>query len=730
MDNPVKYPAPPENPARTQSRRVSRHPNQVAPPKEKERTKLPGSEISYIPVHPVASPKGGVPLWRESKRRQVVASFGVMNEACTLSSGASPASGTASSACSKELQQSVDLRDGQSAFTSWELGISLLQQGRPCTRQALGALRRVFQNALVAGDLLSFIDDCGYLRTKLVTGSEWSADLSKGQNRRWVRGLITAIEHVVPANLIVHPSDSFNRVTTFLGWLKRLPVCIRAEEISVDEYYKCDRRISLLDFKDNVYVPMLRRIWAEWFGSFKLQPPFRPRHGSGATADVGRVRAHKWQALHFDRVAHICLRYPNLQPSVESEPRFTPRRVSKALFVPKQAGKDRTICMEPSWLQYLQQGVARQLIDYTHSLQHPLHRFVNVFSQEKNRELCARAYYEDGATIDLSDASDSVSWRLVTELTRGLPLQRYLHGTRSTHTILDGHVVRMDKFAPMGSALCFPIECFVFTSIVELAYREHYGQASRGFQSGISVYGDDIVCPRAIYHRVETILTSLGFKVNATKSFSSGAYFESCGVEYLHGVSIKSIKHPRRHLHCHEAASPDMVGTVSDLANSLLLQGYFLGRRHLLKAFEDVKIDLGTQVVPFMDFMWFDDKSCIPIIAPYVRSRWNCNLQRREYTVKSIGAENLSADSDYQQATADTTLPTRDLRLRHLTYPVVRVDVDERFSQRAVVALSKFGFFDLLEGRDIQDVGHTKTGRLRYKVRRKAHPVVHQCPTM
>lgn len=606
-----------------------------------------------------------------------------------------------------------------SATFSYELASELLVQVYPCCRESLLGLRRCFVSAASSGDLLGFIEACSWLREQLVQTGSLRAALSKGPKPRWVRGLGTAIQHAIPASLLVHPSSEFNALATFLGWLKRLPVCIRPQHDAEDDYYRTDRRIASVDYGANEYVPMLRQIWAEWFGSFRLQRPFTAHHGSGATADMGRVRHHKWRTLTIDAVAHVCLRGANLEP-VHTERRGRPSggRVSKVVFVPKQAGKNRAICMEPAWLQYLQQGVKDQLVAFTHRAGHPLSRMVDIFSQERNRSLCAEAYQRSLATIDLTDASDSVSWTLVGMLTRGLPLQRYLHGTRSVATVIGGHTVRMGKYAPMGSALCFPIECYVFASVVELAFRIHYGKASHGHLSGCSVYGDDIIVPAEIYHLVVGILESLGFVVNTRKSFSSGGYYESCGVEYLYGASIQSVKHPRSHLLSQEVESPEKVGLVTDLANTLYAHGYFRARRKLLKQYEKASVRIGSRCVAFMDLVLFDKDHCVPVVEPYCVSYWNRLLFRREYAHWSCLAANSAATSDHLETMAGWKQRLRSERISCVRGGFITPRVHPKWSDKAVAFLAGTHNWDMLENGDVTVVGKRRTGRLHYRLKR------------
>jgi len=267
----------------------------------------------------------------------------------------------------------------------------------------------------------------------------------------------------------------------------------------------------------------------------------------------------------------------------------------------------------------------------------------------------------------------------------------------------------MDKFAPMGSALCFPIECYVFASVVELAFRMHYDQASSGFLSGCSVYGDDIICPSSIYDRVVDILHSLGFKVNASKSFSSGGYYESCGVEYLYGALINAIKHPRSVLLCQQYVSPEQIGKISDLANTLLQSGYVDARRILLRMFSGTDTVIRNRSVPTSTLLAFDKDHLIPIQEPYRKTYWCDSHQTRYYDQWVVECRPRKSPSDFIQWKEDSYQYGPETSF--LTY-------HEKWTPQGIATLERLGFTELLQQGDIVAAGITRTGRLHYRLRR------------
>jgi len=499
----------------------------------------------------------------------------------------------------------------------------------------------------------------------------------------------------------------------------------------VDEYYSNDRVLSSFDYDDNVYVKPLEAIWYSWLKNFQLREPFLPQHGPGATADCGKKhpRSRKWSSLAWDSVARVCFRLSSLEVALDLPVRPM-TRTAKVRFVPKQAGKDRTICMEPAWLMYLQKGVASQLMKYTQGEKHPLSLLINFRSQDVNRRLCASAYQLGYATIDLTNASDSVSWRLIKRLCRRIPLLRYLYGSRSSATVLDGYTSTFDKFAPMGSALCFPIESILFASVVELAHRIHYGQASSGHFSGCSVYGDDIIVPAELNQLVVDILESLGFSVNTMKSYSSGGYYESCGVEYLHGVRINTIRHPRCLLGVTGQVSPEHIDKIIDMSNSLLQFGCFTARRRLLKFYSNEHLTYGNRTVPFLDLVVFDDRHCVPVIDTYRKGRYIKRWQRSFTTYWALEPVTDKSSCDFQQWKSQNCPRPRQQRLAHangyekLEFHYQRLNClpHARWTPKGVTFLSRFQHWDLLFEGDVKQAGSCRTGRFHYEWRKKFLP--------
>jgi hypothetical protein len=198
-------------------------------------------------------------------------------------------------------------------------------------------------------------------------------------------------------------------------------------------------------------------------------------------------------------------------------------------FVPKTAKTDRSIAVEPLLNSFLQLGVdkvlRKKLCKHGYDLK----------DQERNKVL-ARLGSIDGslATVDLSSASDSISYELVRFL---LPTEWFLllDSLRSGAYKLGGVVSTYEKFCSMGNGFCFPLETLIFAAAARAAIHEvNCGRCH-------AVYGDDIILPTEAFKSIERILGVCGFSVNRRKSFSDGPFRESCGADWYRGQDVRPV---------------------------------------------------------------------------------------------------------------------------------------------------------------------------------------------
>lgn len=235
-----------------------------------------------------------------------------------------------------------------------------------------------------------------------------------------------------------------------------------------------------------------------------------------------------------DLVAHHSVKSKKLFPLWVDDPdeirSLVPVRKDdgKLVFVPKNCKTHRPIIVEPILNGLLQLGVGTYLKGRLRSAG------LDLRDQERNRKL-ARIGSLDGSlsTIDLSSASDTLSWSLIADL---LPPE-WLHFLEilRTGTFTYGDAsYRLEKFSSMGNGFTFELESLVFWGLA-LSATELAG----GDVSNVGVFGDDIIVPSEATPFLLEVLDSAGFWVNSEKSFWSGPFRESCGADWLTGEDVR-----------------------------------------------------------------------------------------------------------------------------------------------------------------------------------------------
>lgn len=312
---------------------------------------------------------------------------------------------------------------------------------------------------------------------------------------------------------------------------------------------------------------------------------------------------------------------------------------SRFRFVHKTFGKPRCICIEELETQWLQQALRRALVSCIE--EHPLTRgFVSFREQCINADLALQASLDrEMATIDMSSASDRISRGLVERLFCRVPQLRRMLMACSTRVIAlpPGHRIKnlyAKKFAPMGSAVCFPVMGLVhFALIRSLAsfFSPPYVEIPK-----VYVYGDDIIVNCELALKVFAFLPLFGMKLNQSKSFVNSHFRESCGMNAFHGVDITPTR-----FKVIASFPPCNKVLMSALSNEgdLYAKGFtetagFI-RQELLhfaaygaKYFPRVRRESGL-------LGWIREDYDAPWQTNYAR-RWNSELQRYEYKVRTV----------------------------------------------------------------------------------------------
>lgn len=209
--------------------------------------------------------------------------------------------------------------------------------------------------------------------------------------------------------------------------------------------------------------------------------------------------------------------------------------------VAKDSFKRRGICVEPALNVFYQLGYG----SYLRSLLKRKWGIDLKHDQDKHREMAREGSLSGSlATIDLSSASDLISKTLVEIL---LPRRwlTVLNSLRSPFSRVNGKWVRLEKFTSMGNGYTFELETIVFHSIVRVVASERWPDVDPADwvkTRFISQYGDDCIVPEEIADVVLAAFQTCGFRINRSKTYTSGPFRESCGGDYHTGVDVRTFK--------------------------------------------------------------------------------------------------------------------------------------------------------------------------------------------
>jgi len=404
---------------------------------------------------------------------------------------------------------------------------------------------------------------------------------------------------------------------------------------SIDRWIDLDRSLpTKTDIASAVdpYVPFVAQIlFGATIGS-AMTSPLKGKHGPGVVSEKFGPNS-RWDFTLISEQAAMLAGDEFFRPTWSSLADTPPLRgvvPSRLVAVPKTAEKPRLICIEPSYNQFLQQALMANLKKEFEDR----HLVCGFTYQDFNRE-GAREGSITGrlATIDLSDASDRVSMALVEHIFGfNQSFMRFLRLSRTPFVQLpDGNIMLPRKFASMGSALTFPVEAMVFTALVITSICRELNDfrpstirswGRRGH--GLSVYGDDIVIPVEHSHAAMNHLEASGLKVNVSKSFLTGKFRESCGLDAYDGYEVSPV-YLRQREPSHRDDVTELISWVSfrnQMFNSNLRDDLY----HTLGYLDSFLTNLGVTYVPSGTVCvgLETDDSTRPV------TRWSEDLQRLE----------------------------------------------------------------------------------------------------
>lgn len=343
----------------------------------------------------------------------------------------------------------------------------------------------------------------------------------------------------------------------------KLPCTPSRERKALESFIENERSFNVfpLPKKDTlVFHNVSFMLWSSLLRDIRLDE-LVPKHGPGQTAErISGNGKYVWRFWH-DRLEPYFPLVDNAYSASSGGGVVSARELedvsilhsddeipARVVTVPKTLKGPRVIAIEPCCMQYAQQAISRVLTRKLES--HPRYKgHVNFTDQSINGGLALTAS-SDGrfATIDLSDASDRVPLGYALSMFQSNPdLKDAIEACRSNVAELpDGRKVRMRKFANMGSALCFPVEAMYFYTICIVALLEfHDLPVSRSnidfVATGVYVYGDDILVPTDAAATVLEHLRKYNCKVNERKTFLTGKFRESCGVDAYNGRVVTPV---------------------------------------------------------------------------------------------------------------------------------------------------------------------------------------------
>jgi hypothetical protein len=397
---------------------------------------------------------------------------------------------------------------------------------------------------------------------------------------------------------------SIRQLTLMFGKIL-LPCSDTRKDAAIEGYLQCEQSVKSADdargpqeIED--FHRISRLLWADLFSAVDnsiANFEVLPKHGPGSTADrlsgnqkfnqtewterlervfpAGDFLLPHWK--YISNLDHINW----LEPGKE--------RPVRVVLVPKTLKTPRIIAIEPTAMQYAQQGILEAFEKAVNADDNARH-FIQWKSNIPNQELARLgSLYGDLATLDLSEASDRVSNQLVRTMFANHPhLGEAVDATRSRKaevpTKNGKKIIRLAKFASMGSALCFPVESLVFMTVIFLGIEKELRRPLtqddiKSFRGQVRTYGDDIIVPVRYVRSVVSSLETFGFKVNASKSFWTGYFRESCGKDFYKGEDV-SVVRVRREFPTQQNDAQEIISTVS-LRNQFYKRGLWKTVRYL-----------------------------------------------------------------------------------------------------------------------------------------------------
>lgn len=285
---------------------------------------------------------------------------------------------------------------------------------------------------------------------------------------------------------------------------------------------------------------------------------------------------------------------------------------NRLALVEKDAETKRAITCEPTLNLLVQRQYGIAIRDALYSVG------IDLRDQTLNQRLAEAAWSDGLATLDLRNASNSLSISLCRQL---LPWEWFIElmMCRSESTLMpDGSTIELEFMGSMGNGFTFELESLIFYALT-------YAIGSKT----IGVYGDDIICDASVSESLIQLLDYVGFSINLKKSFVKGAFYESCGKHYHRGGDVSPC-YIRGNL-----ADRDLFGVLTDI-NGIL--------RWSMRTYGEYRYKLVTPLIKLLPSSirnlripdGFGDGAVIGDNIPLVYGKYRCTVIVPERTVYAV----------------------------------------------------------------------------------------------
>jgi hypothetical protein len=174
----------------------------------------------------------------------------------------------------------------------------------------------------------------------------------------------------------------------------------------------------------------------------------------------------------------------------------------------------------------------------------------------------------------------------------------------------------------MGNSCTFPVESLLFLAVTVSSVLVSRGegfspQAVKKLAGEVTVFGDDIIVPTDSLELLVAGLELLRFKVNSQKSYWTGLFRESCGVDAYEGHRVTPIYFKGTAT----KSKPESSARALDTSRNFFLKFYVNVSNYVVQSIEEqtplVRAD--SEVVGRTTFCRLPPQ-CF-------KRRWNANLQ-------------------------------------------------------------------------------------------------------